>query len=294
MKWFLGISGLALFAAISATIPSHADGTPSLRICTGKPDLKYNRTGAAIGEQLRGIIDITLVPSIGSTDNLRKIADGKCDAAIIQSDAYYVYTEQNAEASLKLEDVGPLYLEYAHLLCNRESGINKISDLKSHPTTKVAIGEPTSGTATTWYALTAKDPEYNKVASVPLSGNLALTRIIGGRDAQCMLSVVGLDSQFMKQANELGDKKLQLVSFDDNAFGALKDGMDKPLYEYASIPGGTYYNLQYGMFSTAISTIAVRAEFVVTTEWYNKNSGSYGDLSTAILRMGQQMGGIHE
>ena len=96
----------------------------------------------------------------------------------------------------------------------------------------------------------------------------------------------------MKNANELGAGKLVLASFDDKSFVSLRDDTGKVLYAYKYIPGATYPNLQDGMFSTAVSTIAVRAEFILSSNWYNQNPAVYGDLSTVILRMGHQKGGI--
>lgn len=279
------------FLAVSIVSAYSADST--LRVCTGNPQLKYFKTANALAEQLRGVVSLDIKESQGSLDNLRKMSSGDCDAALVQSDSYLVYADTTPNASLKFEDVGPIYLEYAQLLCNRDSGVGKISDLKGRNDVKVAIGPAGGGTATTWYALTNKSPDYNKVNTVPLNAELALTRIIGGHDAQCLLVVSGLGTDFMKKADTLGKGKLQLVPFDDAAFGKITDGNNKPVYEYASIPGGTYYDLQYGTFSTAVSTIAVRAEFVILSSWYDANSAKYGDLSTAVLRMGQQQGGVH-
>lgn len=288
MKLIPAIAALCLLSTTAL-----AASPPTLRVCTGSPNLKYYRTAGLLAEQLRGVLNLDIQPSNGSLDNLHKLSSEECDAALVQSDAFYVFSDTTPNASLRLENVGPIYQEYAQLLCNRDSPIWKITDLQNYPETKVAIGPVGSGTATTWYALTNKSKEYNKVNTIPLSGDLALTRIIGGRDAQCLLVVSGLNTDFMKKANDLGAGKLHLVPFDDKAFGKIKDSTNKNLYEYEDIPSGTYPNLQDGFFSSSVSTIAVKAEFVITTSWYEINQEKYGDLSTAVLRMGQQQGGIN-
>lgn len=269
-----------------------ADST-KLKMCTGSPKLRYFKTGVEIGQQLNGMMDIDVVATKGSLENLKKLKANECDAALVQSDAYYQYLADSPDAALKIEDVGPIYDEQVNFLCNREAGISSFADLKTHPSTKVAIGPQGSGTATTWYALTSRVPAYGKVISLPVSGDLALTRVINGRDAQCMMVVAGLNSEFMKSVNNLGKGKLVLVPVYDKEFLDMKDSLDKKLYETSEIPSGTYDNLQDGIFSSSVSTLAVRAEFIVLSSWYNDHTDSYSDLSTAVLRLGQQQGGIH-
>ena len=282
---------LGVTAAMLMTTTAFAEPV-KMNLCTGISGFLYAKVGAELAEQLKGTIDVTLIPSTGSVDNFRLMHEGKCDALLGQSDAYYVYNATNPNAAMKFEDVGPLYFEYGQLLCNRESGIKSISGLKKRADAKIAIGPPGSGSQTTWYALTDKNKDLGKIQSIPLDGELALTRIITGREAQCLFAVSGLNTKFMKKANEVGAGKLVLASFDDQSFVSVNDDTGKSLYVYKSIPGGTYPNLQDGMFSSAVSTIAVRAEFILSSDWYARNPAVYGDLSTVILRMGHQKGGI--
>ena len=280
--------GALLCVGLAAVSCDARAAGPTLRVCTGEPSLRYFKTAGELAGQLRGIANFDIKPSSGSVDNLRKLASGDCDAAIVQSDAFIDYAATTPNASLKFEDVGELYGEYAQLLCNRGAGIGSVGDLAKKPETKVAIGPAGSGSATTWNALTAKVPAYNKVNTIPVPGDLALTRVVKGADAQCLLVVSGLNTDFMKKANDQGQGKLVLVPFDDGAFAKVKDGNGHDVYGFAKIPGGTYKNLQDGMFSTTVSTIKVGAEFVILTDWYEKNQAVYGDLSSAVLKMGQR------
>ena len=281
---------LALILAITATPVLAAD---TLRICSGNPKLRYAKTAVQIAQQLNGMITSDVIVTKGSMENLRKLKVNECDAALIQSDSYFQYSADNPDAQLKFEDVGPIYDENIQFICNRDIGISKFTDLKTHPDIKVAIGPVGSGTATTWYAFSTRVPEYGKVASLPISGDLALTRVIGGRDAQCMMVVSGLNTEFMKSVNELGKGKLVLLPVNDENFLTMRDGLNKPLYEKSEIPSGTYDNLQEGFFSSEVSTISVRAEFILSTQWYADHSDLYSSLSATVLRLGQQQGGIH-
>lgn len=283
---------LSLLAFITALgVSSAYADVPTLNVCTGNPKLRYAKTAVDLAKQLNGALNFNIVYTAGSMENLRKIKSGECDAALVQSDAYYAYTSDAPDAQLKFEDVGTLYAEQVQLLCNVNAGINTFSDLKTKPETKVAIGQVGSGTAMTWYALT-KNPDYGKVNSIPLSGALALTRIINGRDAQCLLVVASYDTDFMKSANELGAGKINIEPIEDSSFLTMKDDMGHPLYVKSTIPNGTYNNIQTGWLNNEVSTIAVRAEFILSTKWYNDHQDVYSDLSTAVLRLGQQLGGV--
>lgn len=292
-KLSTGLAAITLASAsISLSVPARAEA-PTLRVCTGDPSLRYFKTAGELAEQMRGVVKFDVKPSAGSLDNLRKMASGDCDAAIVQSDAYLGYAATTPNAALKFEDVGGLYQEDAQLLCNKDAGIGSISDLAKKPQTKVAIGPAGGGTALTWDAIAAKVPAYNKVNTVPLPGDLALTRVMKGQDAQCLLVVSGLNTPFMKKANDLSGGKVGLVAFDDAAFDKVKDPLGHDVYSFVSIPGDAYPNLSpSGMLwgKKPIPTIAVSAEFVISTEWYEKNQAAYGDLSTAVLKMGKRMG----
>ncbi len=296
-KFYLGIGaaiamGAVAYDAMAQTRPAARTNQPEMRLCTGSPSLRYYRTGTLISEQLRGIVNVNIQPTSGSLDNLAKVMGGECDAALVQSDSFLAFQDQTPNASLRVENVGPIYLEYVHLLCNRESGISKISDLRNNERVRVAVGAPRSGVQATWFALVAKSQAYARVNTVPLAGDLALTRVINGRDAQCMLVVSGIGTEFMKKANELGKGRLVLVRFDDSAFKGITDANGRRIYEEASIPSGTYSNLQDGWFSSAVPTVAVRAEFILSMDWYERNQTTYGDLSTVVGRMGIQQGGL--
>lgn len=67
-------------------------GNP-VRYCTGVPGGNYDFTGIAIKRQLPQHLE--LVNTGGSMDNLAKVDKGECEAAIVQSDAYFVYMQQN-------------------------------------------------------------------------------------------------------------------------------------------------------------------------------------------------------
>lgn len=286
----LTLSGLVLAAALIASHALAAD--PTFKLCTGGAKGNYYAAGFVIRDQARGSVKVEVVETAGSMDNLRKVEDGECHGAIVQSDAYGVYKDRTPGTALMLTRVGTLYKEYAHLLCNRSSGVDDIGDLdpKKH---KVLTGDPGSGSEVTWASWVKADERYGKIPTGRAGGSQALLMVKDGREATCSLFVAGLKAPLMRQANEA--KTLKLAEVDDGDFDNARDPQGNRVYTFADIPGGTYRNLQDGMLSSAVETLTVDAVLVVTTTWAERNKRGMEDLSDAILRampaIGQMVGG---
>lgn len=281
LKYIFMASAVSLFP-----LAAHAD---PIKLCTGLDTGKYYSTGNKLLQNLKGLVDIQVVTTNGSEDNLRRIDSGECQLAIVQSDAHFVYAKQNPKSSFKLERVAPLYPEYVHFLCNKESGVTKIKDLYDTKN-KVLIGPPGSGTAITWAAFGQMEKRYLPIPTESLGGQRALSRVINNQDASCMMYVAGIGSQAMKDVNEFAKGKgLRLVTLNDGDLDNAKGPDGKPIYHFSEIPGGTYYELQYGMFSTAVKTISMDAVLVANTDWVDKNESAYTRLSKEALRLSNQL-----
>ena len=85
---------------------------PSLTLCTGGAKGNYFFSGMQIREQAKGALNVEVINTKGTWDNLQKMARGECDAAIIQGDGWSVWNARNKSASLDLERVDVLYKEY--------------------------------------------------------------------------------------------------------------------------------------------------------------------------------------
>ena len=119
------ISSLPTLALAQKPAPS----LPTVKLCTGARDGNYDFSGIQIAQQAKGALDVVVVNTQGSLDNLAKLDKGECDAAIVQSDAYGVYLKQNARSALNLEKGRVLYQEYLHFICNRDARLSKITQL---------------------------------------------------------------------------------------------------------------------------------------------------------------------
>lgn len=291
MKLKAMLLGLALAAFSLLPIQTSFAQDATIRICTGGETGKYYQTAAEIGAQLKGSVKVEVVSTNGSLDNFQRLSDGTCDAAIVQSDAYGIFTATNPAARLNVERVVPLYEEYVHLVCNRESGVHSVRDLLKKPDARVLIGPNGSGTSVTWQTWGKQAEAYLKVGTDPIGSTRAITRTVDGTDASCLLFVAGLRSGTMNEVNELGKSSLGLVSIDDGSFDDVKDPKGQQVYTFKDIPAGTYPNLQnYGFLGgqSNIPTLAIGAILIANTDWIDANGRAFDNFSSAAIRWSQQ------
>lgn len=270
---------LGVLAALAAT-PALAQ-KPGFRLCTGGEAGNYFKAGHILKKVVTSV-KLDVISTQGSLDNLDRITKGECDAAFVQSDALLVFSSRNAQAISSIERAGVLYQEHAHLLCNRQAGIDRIVDLKSKHT--VAVGPDGSGARTTWEAFVLADKKlYSPVNIDARSGVRALSAVADGSQVQCMLWVGALGSSYLKNdAQQHGDRIVLVGTDDRDMVKTAKDNRGKAVYEYGEIPSRTYPRIQpSGMFGgKAIDTIKLDALFVTNVNWINANERTYD----AVLR----------
>lgn len=275
-----------------ATLPSPAFAQkppaeqPAVRLCTGSHDGNYEFAGIQVARQAKGSLNIAIVNTQGSLDNLARLDKGECDAAIVQSDAYGVYRKQNSQSALNIEKSRALYPEYLHFICNSQAKISKITQLGKNQT--ILVGPPGGGTSTTWESFKLADPKrYEVIPTLPIGGLRAVNLVQEGSEAACMLFVTGLRSDQINMANQVAlnsNGRLALIAADDSDLPKLKDPKGVPIYTRATIPGGTYPGgLQPSSFlGSSVDTITVDAVFVTNTAFIDANEQSYNALLRAV------------
>ena len=96
----------------------------------------------------------------------------------------------------------PRYLfdEFVHVVCNRSSGVRRLSDLLREPDRhRLLIGEPHSGSTVTWEVFKQLDPGYETVPTEALGGDAALDQMARNEGPACLLYVASLDTPFMRR-----------------------------------------------------------------------------------------------
>ncbi|BFO15892.1 hypothetical protein SHKM778_22800 [Streptomyces sp. KM77-8] len=111
----------------------------------GHPRGVYQKYGellrSSLGKHMPDL-DVRLVTSDGSQENVRRVATGEADFAIAAADAVETYRLEGRPGADRLRGVARLYDDYVQLAVARDSGIRTVDDLRGK---HVAIGPPKSG-----------------------------------------------------------------------------------------------------------------------------------------------------
>jgi TRAP transporter TAXI family solute receptor len=112
---------------------------------TGTPRGVYQ----AYGERLRTELakdmpglEVKLLNSAGSQENVQRVATGQADFTIAAADAVETYQLRHGSGAGRLRGVARLYDDYVHLVVRRGSDIRNVADLRHK---RVATGLPDSG-----------------------------------------------------------------------------------------------------------------------------------------------------
>jgi TRAP-type uncharacterized transport system substrate-binding protein len=280
-KIFLLIAAAAM--GVVAATSAQAAG-PSFKLCTGNSQLNYYKAGYMLKAKSTSV-QVDVVETKGSLDNLDKVTNGECDGAFVQSDALLVYSNRNAKAIAAIERAGVLYQEQAHMICNRKLDLGRMVNLTKDMT--VAIGPDGSGAHTTWDAFVLADKKrYGQINTDVRAGIRAVQAVADGTQVQCALVITALNSSFMKgDAQNAGDRVVLVGTDDRDMTTVAKDARGQYVYSYGEIPAGTYPRIQpagtvYG--TKAIGTIQVDAIFIANTSWIDAHDRDYDSLLRAF------------
>ncbi|MFH0824033.1 MAG: TAXI family TRAP transporter solute-binding subunit, partial [Pseudomonadota bacterium] len=256
---------------------------PLLRVATGRPGGWYNR----FGDMFKGHasdIDVQLVGTTGSLENLELLLNDKADMAIIQSDLL-AFIEKKYPNKKLVSEQSVLYLEYAQLITHRDSGVKSVRDINPKKHT-VLVGPKGSGTALTWEGLCIQDAKYKKIPIRNAEYFDALSEVERNPNAIAFF-VGGLRSEFLQKAEEAAKASgnLRLAALDDPRFKNTRDVHGNQVYQFAEIPKNVYPSLQKGwLFTHAVETLAVQAVLVVRSQWTEKfGNEAMEALSRSVL-----------
>ena len=263
--------------------------TPTFKLCTADPNGNYHRFGTLLKSSAALGVNVELVNTAGSMENLALLQADKCDGAYVQRNAFTVYAERNPSGSYYFERLATPALEYAHMVCNRDSDVDDVGDLAGKT---LLVGEPGSGTEVTWSEFVGMDSNYAGVTTRKEGGSRALQQVATGQ-ADCMMYVASLNTELMQTANSMGDR-LVLVpvndwDFNDKKYGGGKlfqghlDQSGERVYEFQHVPDDQYNNIQDGIFFSEVETLTVPVDMVASLEWSEKNKTAYSYLIEAVL-----------
>lgn len=117
----------------------------TIKFSTGTPTGVYQK----YGELLQGALakdmprlDVQLLNSDGSQENVRRVATGDADFTVAAADAVETYMLQDKPGADQLRSCARLYDDYVHLVVPRTSSVRSVADLRGK---RVAVGPSGSG-----------------------------------------------------------------------------------------------------------------------------------------------------
>ncbi|MGW1539967.1 TAXI family TRAP transporter solute-binding subunit [Streptomyces sp. NPDC002309] len=117
----------------------------SITFSTGTPRGVYQEYGTLLRTELSKDmpnLQVRLLTSDGSQENVARVATGEADFTIAAADAVETYELNKGPGADGLRGVARLYDDYVHLVVPRDSDIRSVEDLRGR---RVAIGLPHSG-----------------------------------------------------------------------------------------------------------------------------------------------------
>jgi TRAP-type uncharacterized transport system substrate-binding protein len=223
-----------------------AEAATTMRLCTGSPGKTYLKVGEKLAELApkltAGGLQIEVVPTAGSIENLNKTLAGECDGFIAQGDAVDFYTRKvDARAADEIQVLGELYKELALLLCRRGSDIDDLDEVEDQT---LAAGSMGTGSLATLLTLQGIDAEaYGQIKALPANGFEGALAVVDGQ-AQCLFDVIAPQSDLVRVLNDNERTSGQLyfaeVDNDDLEDFAI-DG--RQIYEVVTFNDEIYPNL---------------------------------------------------
>lgn len=262
---------------------------PVYRLCTADKNGNYSRFGQLVRTSAANDVNVQIVNTAGSMQNLQYIQEGKCDGAYVQRNAFTAYAKRNPNGHFNFERVATPAIEFAHMVCGRDSDVDNVGDLIGKT---LLIGDTGSGTEVTWSDFTEMDHNYLNVKTEHVGGVRALNKVATGQ-ADCMMYVASLNTNLMNKANAMGDR-LVMVPVNDWDFNSMeygggklfsghKDQSGEEVYTFYDIPGGQYPNIQDGIVMSSVETLTVPVDMVSSLDWGAKHSDAYDGLISGVM-----------
>ena len=282
--------GMPPEVALSAEVLKAKDPLkPKLRFAGGFPYGHYDRFGQLLKKEASNLnVEVGVIHTAGSLENVKLLANGKADAALVESDVL-AWLPKKYPGKKLIAEQSAIYTEVIQMLANTASGIYSVKDIdpKKHV---LYVGPEGSGTSVCWKGLCLQDKSYSKIPVKHADYMTALADTVKNPNA-IMMFTSGLKTPLIREAEEIAKKtgKLRLVSVDDWDFDNKKDEHGNKIYSFVTIPHKVYPNLtgtSWWFWGRDVKTLSVQAVLVLRTDWLK----TYGEdamdaLSFAVMQV---------
>lgn len=258
------VAVLAVLGVLTWWLKPFGESRPEgeLTFSTGARTGVYHRYGQllqqALGQDMPGV-DVTLMTSEGSQENLKRLATGEADFTVATADAVAKYRLDGKPGAELLRGCARLYDDYVQLVVPAGSPVQSARDLRGK---RVAIGQPGSGVRlVTERLLTAAgiDPILD-ITPVSIGIDTMPTELEAGRIDAFFWSG-GLPTNAVKELSERFD--IRLVQLGDLVEELQESGSPARYYRTAVMPQDAYSRTRN---TSAVTTLAVPNLLVTTAK----------------------------
>jgi len=242
-------------------LPAPGAGTIHLRLATGSRTGVYYPMGCGIKRIIEdaypNIVEVEVVETTGTIENLQLINNGQVDLALVQNDTAYYFSHGQVMYTLpssKAMAVASLYTELIQILATRKSGIEHIDQLKGRRIRTGSPPEDIANSATIIFALDGWEAsdltdvrcKFSEARQMLLSNQLDAAVVTAGIPTPLLTDTVdGISLQ----------DHVSIIAIGEGLANRLIRRF--PYFVYTSIPANTYRHQ-----SDPIRTVGVRAILV--------------------------------
>ncbi|EDM81341.1 TRAP transporter solute receptor, TAXI family protein [Plesiocystis pacifica SIR-1] len=265
-----------LLVALLLAAPARA-GEP-LRFGAGSESGRFTTTARALDAELDGTLELDVQTTAGSCDNVRKLARGELDAALVKYDvaaeafaaartleARGDEAETSAQASgwmcgLRPEELAGVELQLiaaveesaAHLLLRRPVRLDALTSLGERP---IFVGQHGSGSMeTSKILLGAAGLSLDDVNALDMKNGAAMTAMAEG-ELLLLLRTTKVGTRSVEAL--LGTGMAALNPLPDSVIERLSDGF--PYYRVCTIPARSYPGQSADVATVCVSTVVLTA-----------------------------------
>ncbi|KUJ68587.1 hypothetical protein ACZ90_17020 [Streptomyces albus subsp. albus] len=280
-------AALALALLLWWLLPVGGGSRPSGRVVlsTGVPTGVYEKYGTLLRADLRRDlpdVDVRLLPSQGSVDNVQRLVRGDASYAIATADAVATYTAEGGKGADRLRACARLYDDYMQLVVPRDSPVHSARDLRG---LRVGVGEDRSGVQLiTRRLLAAAGLDLGDIRARRV-GIDRMTRLLREGRLDAFFWSGGLPTTALQDL--AGQLPVRLVQLGDLAGPLHRQGERTRYYRAAVMPADAYPRMEQG--GEAVKTIAV-ANLLVTTD--RADARLTEQITRTVIRSRDRIGAV--
>lgn len=276
MKKVIIVTIVAILAALSLT--AVASAATYMSVATGGTTGTYYAVGGALASAVtkEGKIQCTAETGNASVANVNLIATKGIEIAFVQNDiTYWAVNGQlmfEGKPIKNIRAVASLYPEHIQVVTAKESGINKISDLKGK---RVGVGAPGSGVEGDVQAIfKVAGLTYGDLKKADFLDFAATASCFKDNQIDAGFVVAGYPTAAIMDLTTTKD--VNLLSFDAAFLKKLHKAY--PFFVASKIPAKTYRGIDKDTMTPAVMAILITNDSVPEEDIYNFLTAMFKNL----------------